>query len=94
MNTTSTPLRLTAAASVVALAVTLAGCANAEQASSGESRSQVAIQVVVTSAMHRTLVREEAGRYVRELLVRARLAAGEDAALPSIDIEMPRVRGH
>jgi ABC-type uncharacterized transport system auxiliary subunit len=74
MNTTTTPLRLTAAASVVALAVTLAGCANAEQASDvGESRAHAASQVV-TPAMHRALVRFAADRYVYGLLVHARMA--------------------
>jgi hypothetical protein len=81
MNTTTTPLRLTAAASVVALAVTLAGCANAEQASDvGESRAHAASQVV-TPAMHRALVQSSAVRYVNELLVRARMATESAAAV-------------
>ena len=82
MNTTTTPLRLTAAASVLALAVTLAGCATAEQASVvGESRAHVASQVVVTPAIHRALVRSAADRYVNELLVRARMATESAAAV-------------
>jgi len=76
MRTRTTPLRLTAAAFVVALAVTLAGCANAEQASDvGESRAHSGSQVVVTPAMHRALVQSGADRYINELLVRARMAA-------------------
>jgi len=82
MNTTTTPLRLTAAASVVALAVTLAGCANAEQASVlGESRARAAAELVVTPAMHSALVRSAADRYVNELLVRARMATEPVAAV-------------
>lgn len=82
MNTATTPLRLTAAASVVALAVTLAGCATAGAASvAGESRAHAASQVVVTPAMHRTLVRSAADRYVNELLVRARMATESAAAV-------------
>jgi len=92
MNTTTAPLRLTAALSAVALAVTLAGWA-AAPAVAGESRPRVASEVVVTSAMHRTLVREEADRYVRELLVRARMAAEESAAAPSVDVVLTRVSG-
>ena len=81
MNTTTKPLRLTAAASVVALAVTLAGCVNAEQASDvGESRAHAASQVV-TPAMHRALVRSAADRYVYGLLVRARMATESAAAV-------------
>ena len=80
MNTATTPLRLTAAASVVALAVTLAGCATAEPASAAaESRANVA--VLVTPAMHRALVQSAADRYVNELLVRARMAIGAAASL-------------
>ncbi len=80
MNTATTPLRLTAAASVVALAVTLAGCATAEPASAaGESRAHVAA-VLVTPAMHRALVQSAADRYVSEMLVRARMAK---SALPA-----------
>ena len=87
MNTTTAPLRLTAAASAVALAVTLAGWA------AGESRPRAASEVVVTSAMHRALVREEADRYVRELLVRARMATEETSAAPSVDVVLTRVSG-
>jgi hypothetical protein len=81
MNTATTPLRLTAAASVVALAVTLAGCATAEPASAAaESRADVA--VLVTPAMHRALVQSAADRYVNEMLVRARMAkSAQPAAL-------------
>ena len=83
MNTATTPLRLTAAASVVALAVTLAGCATAEPASAAaESRANVA--VLVTPAMHRALVQSAADRYVNELLVRARMAKSAQPA--SLDV--------
>ena len=91
MNTTTTPLRLTAAASIVALAVTLAGCATAEAASAGESRAQATTQVVVTPAMHRALVRSAADRYVSELLVRARMAQSSSTA--SVDVVLTRLSG-
>lgn len=91
MNTATTPLRLTVAASVVALAVTLAGCATAETASAGESRAQAATQVVVTPAMHRALVRSAADRYVSELLVRARMAQSSSPA--SVDVVPTRLSG-
>ena len=74
MNTTTAPLRLTAAASAVALAVTLAGWA------AGESRPRAASEVVVTSAMHRALLRQEAERYVHGQILRARMVAEEAAA--------------
>lgn len=91
MNTANTPLRLTAAASVVALAVTLAGCATADRAGAAdESRAQVAV-VVVTPAMHRALVRSAADRYVRELIVRHRMATSAQPA--SLDIVSTRVNG-
>lgn len=86
MNTTTTSLRLTAAASVVALAVTLAGCAGADAASiAGESRAHAASQVVVTPAMHRALVRAAADRYVSELLVRHRMAQARALARAAAD---------
>lgn len=92
MNTATTPLRLTAAASVVALAVTLAGCATADPASAAdESRAHSATQVVVTPAMHRALVRSAADRYVNELLVRARMA--QSAPPASLDVVLTRVSG-
>ena len=81
MNTTTTPLRLTAAATIVALAVTVAGCAGADAATvAGESRAHEASQVVVTPAMHRALVRVAADRYVSELLVRHRMATQSSTA--------------
>jgi len=79
MNTTTAPLRLTAAASAVALAVTLAGWA-AAPAAAGESRPRAASEVVVTSAMHRALLRQEAERYVHGQILRARMVAEEAAA--------------
>lgn len=93
MNTTTAPLRLTAAASAVALAVTLAGWV-AAPAAAGESRPRVASEVVVTSAMHRTLLRQEADRYVHGQLIRARIAAEEAAAAAaSVDVVVTRVSG-
>lgn len=75
MNTTTRPLRLAAAATAVALAVTLAGCATAEPAAvTGGNDAQVAAAAAMTPTMHRALVRASAERYVRELEVRARLA--------------------
>ena len=82
MNTTTTPLRLTAAASIVALAVTLVGCAGAEQAApaADQSRAHVASQSLTTPAMHRALLRQAAERYVHGQVVHARMAAEEAAA--------------
>ena len=82
MNTTTTPLRLTAAASIVALAVTLVACAGAEQTApaADQSRTHVASQSVTTPAMHRALLREAAERYVHGQVVHARMAAAEAAA--------------
>ena len=81
MNTATTPLRLTAAASVVALAVTLLGCAGAEQPApaADQSRAHVASQSLTTPAMHRALLREAAERYVHGQVVHARMAAAEAA---------------
>jgi len=92
MNTTTTPLRLTAATSAVALAVILAGWA-AAPAAAGESRPQVASEDVVTSAMHRALLQEEADRYLNSLLVHARMALEEGATAPSIDVVLTPVGG-
>jgi hypothetical protein len=77
-------------ASVVALAVTLAGCATPEAASAGESRAQAVTQIV-TPAMHRTLVRSAADRYVKELLVRARMA--QSSSVASVDVVLTRLSG-
>lgn len=94
MNTKTAPFRLTAAASAVALAVTLAGWVAAPAAAAGESRPRVASEVVVTSAMHRALLRQEADRYVHGQLIRARIAAEEAAAAAaSIDVVLTHVSG-
>ena len=81
MNTKTTPLRLTAAASVVALAVTLIGCAGAEQPApaADQSRPHAASHSLTTPAMHRALLREAAERYVHGQVVHARMAAEEAA---------------
>ena len=76
MNTATITLRLTAAASIVALAGTLAGCTTAENASlSDTAAAQSANRVPISTAVHQALVRSAADRYVSELSVRAELAA-------------------
>ena len=92
MNTATTPLRRTAVACVVALAVALSGCATASHApGAGESRVRVATRSVVTSAMHDALTRDAADRYVSELLVRARLATQQLA--PTVEAALTPLHG-
>jgi hypothetical protein len=75
MNTTSSTLRLTAAAAIVALAGTLAGCSAAENASMSDgAAAHVPNRAPVSAALHQALVRSAADRYVSELQVRHELA--------------------
>lgn len=76
MNTTTRLLRLAAAATAVALSATFAGCATAEPAAGSDRTAvQAANRAAMTPALHQTLVRSAADRYVRELEERARFAA-------------------
>ena len=88
MNTATASLRVPTAASVIALAACLFGCAASTPAA--ETRPHVASNHVV-AAMHRVLVREAADRYVSELLVRARLA--DAASVPPGLVIITRVHG-
>ncbi|MFB9959841.1 hypothetical protein [Agromyces bracchium] len=76
MNTSTRTNRLAVAATVVALAASLAGCATAEPAVvAGGNDTRVAAAAPIAPEQHRALVRESADRYVRELEDRALLAA-------------------
>ena len=75
MNTTSSTLRLTAAAAIVALAGTLAGCSAAENASMSDgAAAHVPNRAPVSAALHQALVRSAVDRYVSELQVRHEFA--------------------
>lgn len=87
MNTATASLRLVVAASVVALATCLAGCAT--PASTAGSRAHL-LPPHVDASMHYVLVHQAADRYVIELLVRARLA---DEAVASRGLVVTRVHG-
>ena len=65
MNTATTPLRLTAAASVVALAVTLAGCAVPATASAADEPGPVASAETVVSPVMHDLLGARGGRAIR-----------------------------
>lgn len=88
MNTATASLRLVVAASVVALATCLAGCATPSP--SLDSRGRL-VSAHVDAAMHRGLVHEAADRYVLEMLVRARLA--HEASPPPRILLLTRVHG-
>jgi hypothetical protein len=87
MNTATTSTRLVLAASVVALATCLAGCATPP--SDAGSRVRL-LAPHVDASMHDVLVHEAVDRYVIELLVRARLA---DEAVTSRGLIITRVHG-
>ena len=87
MNTATAPLRLVVAASVVALATCLAGCATPSPTAGSRA---LLLPPHVDAAMHGALVHQAADRYVIELLVRARLA---DEAVASQGRVITRVHG-
>ncbi|MGW4930935.1 hypothetical protein ACWEOH_17500 [Agromyces sp. NPDC004153] len=87
MNTGTASLRRVVAASVIAVATCLAGCA--APPSSAGSRAHL-LPPHVDAVMQRMLVHEAADRYVIEQLVRARLP---DEPVASRGLIITRVHG-